>query len=328
VESGKLIFSAAEVHVKILVTGGAGFIGSHLVSFLLEQGHEVCVLDNFSTGKREHLAAAARNPRFRLVEGTITDRPTVDRVVEGQELVFHLSDNSDIQYAAKHPEVYLEQNVMGCFHVLEAMRKSGTGKIAFASSTTVLGDATQVPTPESYGPLLPMNVYGAGKMACEGLISSYCTTFGLQAWVFRFVGIIGNRMDHGVIHDFIRKISRGPECLEILGNGKQERSFLLVEDCIDAMWTAIRKVSKPVNLVHVGNRDQIPVLQVAEIVRGVMNRPDLPLRPGTTDRGWKGDALTNMLRCDTLDGLGWVPRHGSAEAVRLAAERLRNGTLA
>jgi UDP-glucose 4-epimerase len=306
--------------MKILVTGGAGFIGSHLVEFLVARGHRVTVLDDLSTGKREHLAACAGEIRF--VQGDIKDAAVVDEVVRDQELVFHLCDNSDIRFAAQHPRTYLDQNVLGCFHVLESMRKHGVRQIVFPSSTTVLGDATVVPTPESYGPLHPMNLYGGAKLACEALISSYAYSFDLRAFIFRFVDIVGGRIDHGVIFDFIRKLRANPAELEILGDGSQRRSFLLVDECVEAMWLAIERCDKTVNTIHMGNRDQISITHVGELVRAEMGLDGARLRYTGGKKGWKGDAFTNFLANDTLGALGWAPRRDSAETVREAAARL------
>ena len=309
--------------MNVLVTGGAGFIGSHLVEFLVARGCRVTVLDDLSTGKREQLAAVADHIRF--VEGDIRDEALVDEVVRGQELVFHLCDNSDIRFAASHPRTYVDQNVLGCFLLLESMRRHGVRKIVFPSSTTVLGDATAVPTPESYGPLHPMNLYGGAKLAAEALISAYCYSFDLRGWIFRFVDIVGARIDHGVIFDFVRKLRADATRLEILGDGSQRRSFLLVDECVEAMWLALESCENVVNTIHLGNRDQISIAQVAEIVRDEMGLADARFEYTGGKKGWKGDAYTNFLANDTLDRIGWRPRHDSARTVREAARSLIRG---
>ena len=309
--------------MKILVTGGAGFIGSHLVEFLVARAHQVTVLDDLSTGKREHLRRCADQIRF--VEGDIKDAAVVDEVVRGQEMVFHLCDNSDIRFATQHARTYLDQNVLGCFHVLESMRRHGVRNIVFPSSTTVLGDATVVPTPESYGPLHPMNLYGGAKLAAEALISAYAYSFDLRAFIFRFVDIVGARIDHGVIFDFIRKLKADPTRLEILGDGSQRRAFLLVDECVEAMWLAIERCEAVVNTVHLGNADQISITRVAEVIRDEMGLGDVRFEYTGGKKGWKGDAFTNFLANDTLDRLGWRPRRDSAETVREAAAALLRG---
>ena len=306
--------------MKILVTGGAGFIGSHLVEFLVERTHEVTVLDDLSTGKLDNLRQCA--DRIRFVEGDIKDPAKVDEVVRGQELVFHLCDNSDIRFAASHTRTYLDQNVLGCFHVLESMREHGVRQIVFPSSTTVLGDATVVPTPESYGPLQPMNLYGGAKLAAEALISAYAHSFDLRAFIFRFVDIVGGRIDHGVIFDFIRKLKADPTQLEILGDGSQLRSFLLIDECVEAMWLAVDRCRGVVNTIHVGNHDQISITRVGELVCEEMGLDAVRLRYTGGKKGWKGDAFTNFLANDTLGNLGWSARLDSTRTVREAARRL------
>ncbi len=222
--------------MKLLVTGGAGFIGSHLVEHLIREGHTVLVFDNLSTGKLSNLDSVKSSPLFSFVEADIKDTAAVDAAVKGQDFVFHLCDNSDIRYAASHPEDYIHQNILGGVHVLEAMKRHGVKKIAFPSSTTVLGDASAVLTPEHYGPLQPMNLYGGAKLAMEALLSAYAYTFDFQVWIFRFVDIVGGRIDHGVIFDFIRKLRANPREMEVLGDGSQTRSFMIIDDCVDAIW--------------------------------------------------------------------------------------------
>jgi UDP-glucose 4-epimerase len=308
--------------MKVLVTGGAGFIGSHLVEFLLGQGHQVRVFDNFSTGKREHLKKAEQNTQFSLMEGDICDSSAVDRAVASQDFVFHLCDNSDIRFAAEHTRDYINQNILGGFHVLEAMKKHGVKKIAFPSSTTVLGDATVVPSPESYGPLQPMNLYGGAKLAMEGLLSAYAHTFDMQTWIFRFVDIIGGRIDHGVIHDFIKKLRKNPAELEILGDGSQRRSFLLIDDCVRAIWQSIENFKQPVNLVHIGNGDQIDITTVGHLVAETLGLKDVAFRYTGGKKGWRGDSFTNFIQSNSLTPLGWKAELDSTGAVREAARRL------
>lgn len=308
--------------MKILVTGGAGFIGSHLVEFLVGQKHDVLVFDNLSSGKLANLDKVRQAANFRYINADIRNPAQVDEAVSGRDFVFHLCDNSDIRYAADHPADYINQNILGGFHVLEAMKKYGVKKIAFPSSTTVLGDATQVPTPETYGPLQPMNLYGGAKMAMEGLLSAYAHTFDLKAWVFRFVDIIGGRIDHGVIHDFIKKLRRNPRELEILGDGSQRRSFLLIDDCIRAIWRSIEAFEQPVNLVHIGNREQIDITSVGHLVAEVLGLSSVTLRYTGGKKGWKGDSFSNFIQSNRLETLGWRPELDSTAAVREATRRL------
>src|SRR5271154_2377460 len=220
---------------KILIFGGAGFIGSHLTEQLIAQGASVTVFDNLKTGRTSNLAKVWQNKNFHFIEAEVRDRKKVDETVPGHEIVFHFCDDSDIRSAAEHPDTYVEQNIMGLFYVLEAMRKNGIRTILFPSSTTVFGELKNPPASEFHGPMIPLNLYGGAKLAAEGLISGWANTYDFQAIVFRFVGIIGGRMDHGVIHDFVRKLQKDPAQLEILGYGSQKRSFVLVDDCVEAM---------------------------------------------------------------------------------------------
>lgn len=192
---------------KILIAGGAGFIGSHLTERLLSEGAAVTVFDNLATGREANLAAVMKHPNLKFIKGDIRNRAMVDEIVPGHDGVFHFCDDSDIRGAAEHPDSYVEQNIMGLFYMLEAMRKNKIKKILFPSSTTVLGEA-KWPCSESHGPLIPLSLYGGAKLAAEGLISAWAHTFDLTACVFRFVGIIGGRMDHGVVHDFVRKLEK------------------------------------------------------------------------------------------------------------------------
>lgn len=308
--------------MKILVTGGAGFIGSQLVEFLLNKGDAVTVFDNLSTGKEENLEQARTFKDFIFVKGDIKDSALVDSTVKGHEMVFHLCDNSDIRFAASHPNDYFNQNIFGAFYLLESMRKWGVKKIIFPSSTTVLGDANQVPSPESYGPLQPMNLYGGAKMACEGILSAYAFTFDMHAWLFRFVDIVGGRMDHGVIHDFVKKLKKNPKELEILGDGSQRRSFLLIDDCIDGIWKAIHQFEKPVNLVHLGNTDQISITRVGELVCQAMELEHVTFKYTGGKKGWKGDSFTNFISNDSLKSAGWHSSFASEATVLEAAKRL------
>ncbi|MGZ3723333.1 MAG: SDR family NAD(P)-dependent oxidoreductase [Bdellovibrionales bacterium] len=305
---------------KILITGGAGFIGSHLSERLLADGARVTIFDNLHTGRESNLAKIIKHPDLKFIKGDIRNRAMVDEVVPGHDGIFHFCDDSDIRGAAEHPDSYVEQNVMGLFYVLEAMRKNKIKKLLFPSSTTVLGEA-KWPCSESHGPLVPLSLYGGAKLAAEGLISAWAHTFDFTACVFRFVGIIGGRMDHGVVHDFVRKLEKNPTELEILGNGSQRRSFMLVDDCCDAMITCYLKINQPYRLVHVGNVDEVPIREVADIIPRAMGLKDVKINTGD-GVGWKGDSTSNFILTETLDSLKWKPKHNSAQACFEAASRL------
>jgi len=308
---------------SILVTGGAGFIGSHLVNRLL-QDNTVTVLDNFSSGKKEFLECHLQNPDFHLVTADLLDSAALEKAVSGKDMVFHLAANPDVKLGAQNTRIHLEQNVLATYNVLEAMRKTGVRRIAFTSTSTVYGEAAVVPTPEDYGPLLPISLYGASKLSCEALISSYCHTFEMQSWIFRFANIVGERGTHGVLVDFIRKLRENPRELEILGSGKQRKSYLEVLDCVKAMIYAIENSCEETNVFNIGSNDSIDVTRIADIVAEKMGLCGVNYRytGGVNGRGWKGDVLIMMLSIDRIERLGWKPELGSAAAIETAVEAL------
>jgi UDP-glucose 4-epimerase len=307
---------------KVLVFGGAGFIGSHLTERLIQQGAWVTVFDNLKTGRTANLDKVRQHPRFRFIEADVSNRKKVDETVPDHEIIFHFCDDSDIRSAAEHPDTFVEQNVMGLFYVLEAMRRNCIQLILFPSSTTVFGELANPPASEAHGPMIPLNLYGGAKLAAEGLISAWAHTYDLRAIVFRFVGIIGGRMDHGVVHDFVRKLQKDPKQLEILGDGTQNRSFVLVDDCVNAMLFSLAEATKNYNLVHIGNVDQISIAETAEVILEVMKLKNVALRPTGGKVGWKGDVTSNFIATETMTAWGWKPPHTSREAVFEAAGRL------
>jgi UDP-glucose 4-epimerase len=309
---------------SILITGGAGFIGSHLLEALLAE-NEITVLDNFSSGKRENVALHHNNPNFRLVEADLLFPGALEKALKGVDMVFHLAANPDVKLGAENTRVHLEQNVLATYNLLEAMRKSGVKRIAFTSTSTVYGEATEVPTPEDYGPLLPISLYGASKLACEAHISSYCHTFDMQSWIYRFANIVGERGTHGVLVDFIRKLRENPRELEILGSGKQKKSYLEVRDCVRAMLHCVEHSDEQVNVFNVGTEDSVDVTEIANIVAGQMGLDDVLYRytGGVDGRGWKGDVKVMQLSIDKLKKLGWAPQGGSAQAIEMAVKALR-----
>jgi len=313
---------------SVLVTGGAGFIGSHLVDrLLLESGiKEVAVLDNFSSGKKEHLAAHRDNCKFSLIEGDLLHPDELRVALEGKDMVFHLAANPDVKLGEQDTRIHLEQNVLTTYSLLEAMRISRVKRIAFTSTSTVYGEATVVPTPEDYGPLLPISLYGASKLACEALISSYCHTFDMQSWLFRFANIVGERGTHGVIVDFIRKLRDCPAELEILGSGRQKKSYLEVKDCVAAMLHSVKseQAQEPVNVFNIGSEDYVDVTGIADIVAAQMGLSGVKYRytGGYQGRGWRGDVRVMLLSIDKIKRLGWRPSGGSAQAIREAAGAL------
>ncbi len=308
---------------SILVTGGAGFIGSHLVEALLADNH-VTVLDNFSSGKREFLALHHNNPNFRLIEADLLLPKALEEALDGVDMVFHLAANPDVKLGAQNTHVHLEQNLLATYNLLEAMRRCDVKKIAFTSTSTVYGEATEIPTPEDYGPLLPISLYGASKLASEALISSYCHTFEMQSWIYRFANIVGERGTHGVLVDFIRKLRENPVELEILGSGKQKKSYLEVKDCVRAMLHCVEHSNGQINVFNIGSEDCVDVTEIANIVSRQMGLTDVLYRftGGMDGRGWKGDVKVMQLSIEKIKKLGWKPQGGSVQAVETAVRAL------
>ncbi|NHW24175.1 MAG: NAD-dependent epimerase/dehydratase family protein [Archaeoglobales archaeon] len=296
----------------ILVTGGAGFIGSHLVDRLVELD-KVVVLDNLSSGRREFVNEEAEIHIVDLAEDPI------ENFLRGADEVWHLAANSDVRIGSEKPEEIYRNNVLATYRLLEAMRKVGVRKIIFTSTSTVYGEAKQIPTPEDC-PAHPISIYGASKLACEALIESYCHTFDFQAYIYRFANVIGKRSTHGVVYDFIKKLRYNPHELEILGNGEQNKSYIYIEDCVSAIFCGLNAEEK-VNIFNIGSEDQIRVRRIAEIVSEEMGlNPRFRFTGG--DRGWKGDVPVMLLSVEKLKALGWRPKFRSEEAVRKAVRDL------
>jgi UDP-glucose 4-epimerase len=308
---------------SILVTGGAGFIGSHLVERLLLD-NEVTVLDNFSSGRIDFLEPYRDIADFHLLTGDLMNPKMLDRAVSGKDFIFHLAANPDVKLGAENTHVHLVQNVLATYNLLEAMRKNDVRQMAFTSTSTIYGEASEVPTPEDYGPLLPISLYGASKLSCEALISSYCHTFQMQSWIYRFANIVGERGTHGVLVDFIRKLRENPGKLEILGSGKQRKSYLEVKDCVCAMIHAVEHSTGEVNVFNIGSEDSVDVTEIADIVVGQMGLDGVEYNytGGIDGRGWRGDVKLMLLSIEKIKRLGWSPELGSARALEVAVKAL------
>jgi len=314
---------------KVLVTGGAGFIGSHSVDCLMRMGCFVRVVDNLSGGSLGNVEGWLGDSGFEFVRGDLKDLGVAEEAVEGVDVVFHLAANPEVRVAEVDPSIHFRENLLTTFNVLEAMRKSEKAKcIVFLSSSTVYGEPERFPTPEDYGPLLPISVYGASKLGCESLISAYCHTFGVRGLVFRLANVVGGRSGHGVIVDFVRKLRGNPKVLEILGDGSQSKSYLHVKDLIDAIFLALKcflDEKKTIEVYNVGSLDKVDVKRIAEIVCEEMGIHDVRFRFNDVlgdGRGWMGDVKTMLLSADKLLSLGWKPSMNSEEAVRLSCREL------
>jgi UDP-glucose 4-epimerase len=292
--------------MRILVTGAAGFIGSSLVDRLLSTGHDVVGFDNLSTGFSRFLDGATAQPRFRFVEGDVLDPGALTDAMAGTELVFHLAANADVRFGTEHPRKDLEQNTIATFNVLEAMRANGLRRIAFSSTGSVYGEASQIPTPEDARFPVQTSLYGASKLAGEGLIAAYCEGFGFQGYIFRFVSITGERYTHGHVFDFYKKLLANPRELYILGNGKQRKSYLYVQDCIDAMLLALSRADQKLSIFNLGCDEYCEVKDsVSWITQHLGLSPELKYSGG--DRGWVGDNPFIFLDCQKIRALGWKP---------------------
>lgn len=307
--------------MKYFVTGGAGFIGSHLVDRLVATD-EVTIYDNISSGKRGLAERHRDKDNFQFMEADLLDLDTLVKAMRGHEVVWHLAANTDIPGGHKVTDLDLKNCTIATRNVLEAMKQLGTKKMLFASSSTVYGDTPPIPLHENMGPLLPISLYGAGKLACEGLISAYCHLFDMQAWIFRFGNVLGTRMGHGAIYDFIHKLRKNPKELEILGDGNQEKNYFLVEDCLDGMFFALNHTDEQYDVFNLGCESTVKVSEIARIVAEEMALNDVKFRYTGGKRGWPGDAPIVIYDLSKMKKVGWQARHTSAEAVRIAARRL------
>ena len=313
----------------VLVTGGAGFIGSHIVDRLVEEGFRVRVVDNFSSGSlgsiRHHLGSG----RVEVLGVDLKDPAKAEESVKGVDAVFHFAANPEVRVSTTNPEVHFNENVVATFNLLEAVRKGDVKELVFASSSSVYGEPEEVPVGED-APLRPVSVYGASKAACESLIQAYSKLYGIRAVVLRYANVVGPRLRHGVIYDFVNKLLRNPGELEILGDGTQARSYVHVSDAVEATMTAWRKSGQGFNVYNVASEDWITVNEVADIVAEAMGLQGVKriYKPVLHGVGWPGDVKRIALKIERLKSLGWRPRLGSREAVAEAAKHVLSEVLA
>jgi UDP-glucose 4-epimerase len=313
--------------LKVIVTGCAGFIGSNLVDSLLTSGVSVVGIDNFSTGRAEFLSAAMDDQNFELHQLDLQALEKLPALFEDIDFVYHLAANADVRFGADRPRRDLEQNTIVTHNVLEAMRVSGIKKIAFSSTGSIYGESPTSPTPENAPFPIQTSLYGASKLACEGLIQAYCETFGMQSWIFRFVSILGPRYSHGHIFDFYRQLKEHPDYLNVLGNGHQRKSYLHVSDCIKAIEIAIESSNKKVNIFNLGVDS---TCEVRDSVNWISAKLGLEPRVdfGRDARGWIGDNPLIHLATEEINSLGWEPKYSIKEGVESTVEYLaKNGWL-
>lgn len=300
--------------MHFFVTGAAGFIGSNLADRLLALGHQVTGYDNFSTGQENFIADAVKSPHFRLERADLLDLDRLARAMKGADFVFHLAANADVRFGTEHPRKDLEQNTIATWNVLEAMRANGVRRIGFSSTGSVYGEATVVPTPEDCPFPVQTSLYGASKLAAEGMVAAYAEGFGMQTYIFRFVSILGERYSHGHVFDFYKQLLEHPDRLRVLGNGRQRKSYLYVQDCVNAILTATEKAQDKVNIFNLGADEYCEVNDSIGWIAGHLGlKPELTYTGG--DRGWIGDNPFIFLECAKMRALGWKPELSIRDAV-------------
>jgi len=299
-----------------LVTGGAGFIGSHLVDAIVEEGRKVRILDNFSSGREEFVSQHKDSGDVEIVNGDLLDLGTLTSAMEGVKTVHHLAANPDIRLGTEVTDTDLKQGTIATYNVLEAMRVCGVSRISFSSSSAIYGEAEDMPTPESYGPIMPISLYGASKLASETLISAWVGTFGIQGFIHRFANIVGSRGTHGVIFDFIHKLKKDPTRLEVLGDGMQEKSYMSVGDCVKSMLHLVENCDEPVNIFNLGTGDTCSVSRIAEIVVEESGLENVSIEYTGGKRGWAGDVPKTYLDVSKLSATGFLSESSSEGAIR------------
>jgi UDP-glucose 4-epimerase len=305
--------------VKILVTGAAGFIGSHLCDRLVQRGHSVTAVDNLSLGRRAHLAQLDSLSDFRFAEMDVADVPQLNALFEAERFdsVFHMAANSDIARSHANPETDFGNTLRTTYAVLEAMRRNGVRQIVFASTSAIYGEA-QGRVREDYGPLLPISHYGAAKLASEAFISSYGVNYGIRAWIARFPNVVGERATHGAVYDFVHKLRRTPGRLQVLGDGTQVKPYLHVADLLDGILLAWDRMDEQTSFFNLGGTTRCTVRRMAEIVVEESGQ-DAVIDYTGGDRGWIGDVPSVDYDTNKIRALGWEPKLDSEAAVRRAA---------
>lgn len=306
--------------MKILVTGGAGFIGSHLCDALIGRGHDVTVVDDLTLGKPQNVEHLQGNPKFKLIVEDVNNKHGMDFVMkEGFDMVYHLAANSDIQKGGKDPMVDYNLTFNTTFNVLQLLKEFGIKMFFFASTSAIYGETYDVLN-EDYGPLKPVSNYGAGKLASEAFISAFSSIYGIQTWITRFPNVVGERFTHGVIYDFIKKLRNNPEELEVLGNGEQCKPYVYVKDLVEAILFVIDHASEKYNVYMIGSDSRTKVKEIAAMVIEEMGL-NAKIRYTGGDRGWVGDVPEFRYDLTKINKLGWTAPHNSNESVRLAIQK-------
>jgi len=312
---------------RVLVVGGAGFIGSHLVDVLMERGVEVVVFDNLSSGSLENIRRWLDSPGFTFIKGDLLSPTDLGKLeIERYNLTFHLAANPEVKIGTANPNIHFQQNVVATHNLLELLRKAGNRPtLVYTSTSAVYGEASKIPTPEDYAPLKPISIYGASKLASEALITAYAYTYGFKAIIYRLANVVGPRSRHGIVYDFIQKLKRNQSELEILGDGTQTKSYIYINDCIEAMLLGVEKSSEQVEIYNVGSEDQVDVKTIAKIVVEEIGLRDVRfVFTGGVDggRGWLGDVKNMLLDISKIKKCGWKPKLDSKQAIREAVKRI------
>lgn len=313
--------------MKAFVSGGAGFIGSHLVDSLIENGHTVTVYDNLSSGDKQFIQHHLHQENFTFIKADLLDLKRVKKEIQGHDIVFHLAANPHVRLGEKQTDLDLNQGIVATYNILEAMRHSSIKKIVFSSSSVVYGETQESSLSETYGPTLPISLYGAGKLGAEGLISAFCGTFDFQTWIYRFANVVGARGTHGVIVDFIEKLRKNPHELEILGDGKQCKPYLYVSDCVDGILFGFTHAQEKMNLFNLSCDTTTTVTRIAEMVAEEMKLKNVSFKYTGGIRGWKGDVPRFQLDAQKINTLGWKATLTSDEAVRKAIRDVLHANL-
>lgn len=307
---------------RAFITGGAGFIGSNLVEELIARGYETTVYDNLSLGKFEYIKRFVDSGRCRFVKGDLLDSKTLSESIKQNDIVFHLAANSDIAKGEEFTDTDLKQGTLATYNLLEAMRLNGLSEIVFSSSSAIYGDAGTKEIDENHGPLLPISLYGASKLAGEGLITAFSHNFGIKVWIFRFANVVGDNSTHGAVHDFIARLIVDPKNLKILGDGKQAKPYIYVKDCVSGILYGYDRACERVNFFNLGTSGATSVTKIADIVVEEMGLSNVEYHYTGGDRGWKSDIPQVRFNISKLTKLGWQAEYSSDMAVRVAVKAI------
>lgn len=307
---------------RAFITGGAGFIGSNVVEELICRGYETTVYDNLSLGKYEFIKRFVDDGKCLFIKGDLLDFKTLSESMKQNDIVFHLAANSDIAKGEEFTDTDLKQGTLATYNVLEAMRLNGISEIIFSSSSAIYGDAGTKEIDENYGPLLPISLYGASKLAGEGLLTAFSHNYGIKVWIFRFANVVGDNSTHGAVHDFIERLIIDPKNLKILGDGKQAKPYIYVKDCVNGILFGYEKACEKVNFFNLGTSGATSVTKIADIVVEEMGLSDVKYHYTGGDRGWRSDIPQVRFNISKLTKLGWKAKYSSDMAVRIAAKAI------